>query len=388
MKNIILFGAGRYGKAAAKYYGIENVKCFVDNNSTKWENFIDNVPVISAEKLKQIFSEETDEIIITVRYYRDIEEQLKQLGISRYKIFSTGNDKRYYPANQLVFNPYEDSSKSELNEEEYNMSNKNSPVKEITRKMVDEMSGNIPLFDHIEIETINRCNGVCSFCPINALADKREKKIMPIELFQKIVDELAGLNYTGKIALFSNNEPLLDERIIDFYKYGRSMLPNAYFFMFTNGTLLTLEKFIELIPYLDELVIDNYNQELKLIPNSRAIKQYCESHEYLKDKVTIVLRKPNEILSTRGGDAPNRKQMISYPDATCVLPFKQMIVRPDGKVSLCCNDPLGKNTLGDLAEESILEVWYGKKYGQVRKALLIGRSEWEHCIYCDVFSTG
>ena len=46
--------------------------------------------------------------------------------------------------------------------------------------------------------------------------------------------------------------------------------------------------------------------------------------------------------------------MIMHDDATCVLPFKQMIIKPDGKVSLCYSDSLGKNILGDLTKNSVV----------------------------------
>lgn len=63
-----------------------------------------------------------------------------------------------------------------------------------------------------------------------------------------------------------------------------------------------------------------------------------------------------------------------------------MIVRPDGKVSLCCNDPLGKNTLADLTKENIVDAWYNDRFQTVRKCLFKGgRKEWGHCIYCDNF---
>ena len=163
------------------------------------------------------------------------------------------------------------------------------------------------------------------------------------------------------------------------------MLPNARMHLFTNGTLLTLDKFIELIKYLDELIIDNYQQDLRLHKNSQRIADYCNEHMELKEKVTIVLRKPHEILTSRGGDAPNRTEMPSYADAKCVLPFKQMIVRPDGKVSLCCNDPYGKCTLGDLNMESLTDVWYGKAFEEVRTRILKGRGELSHCSHCDTF---
>lgn len=77
--------------------------------------------------------------------------------------------------------------------------------------------------------------------------------------------------------------------------------------------------------------------------------------------------------------------MVSYGKERCALPFKQLIIRPDGKVSLCCNDPLGKNTLGDLTKESVLDVWNNDKFKTVRKCLYEGRANWKHCEYCDAF---
>lgn len=254
--------------------------------------------------------------------------------------------------------------------------------------MVETMREKQVMFDHVEIETVNRCNGNCSFCPVNKNDDAREYKIMSEEVFKKIIQQLADINYSGKLALFSNNEPFLDSDILERHKYTRKKLPNARMHLFTNGTLLTVERFKELMLYLDELIIDNYQQDLKLIKPCQEIAEYCEWHPELKKKVTIVLRKPHEILSTRGGDAPNRKDMISYGKERCILPYKQLIIRPDGKVSLCCNDPLGKNTLGDLTKESILEVWNGQKFRIVREALYRGRENWKHCTYCDYFNLG
>lgn len=62
-----------------------------------------------------------------------------------------------------------------------------------------------------------------------------------------------------------------------------------------------------------------------------------------------------------------------------------MIVRPDGKVSLCCNDPLGKYSLGDLNEQSIKEVWYGEQYNTIRNKIISGRKNLDKCNRCDVF---
>ena len=218
--------------------------------------------------------------------------------------------------------------------------------------------------------------------------ETRVEKRMDEALFRKIIGELKEISYDGKLALFSNNEPFLDERIIEFHRIAREQLPNARMHLYTNGTLLSLDKFVKILDYLDEIVIDNYNQNLDLIPNNRKIRDYCEEHPELIKKVTIVMRKPKEILTSRGGDAPNRKELISYENDSCMLPYRQMIIRPDGKVSLCCNDPLGRTTLGDLNEQSILEVWYGDKFGDVRNSIAQGRGKFDHCKYCDSFIVG
>lgn len=252
-------------------------------------------------------------------------------------------------------------------------------------KYVDECDiDNLDLFLRIDIETINRCNGTCPFCPVNAKEEQRPYAKMSEDLFKKIIDDLHELNYSKSLALFDNNEPFLDERIVEFQKYVRKSLPNAFLDLWTNGSLLTLDKFIEIIPYLDRIVIDNYNDELILNPNSKIISEYIKDKPNLMDKVVIYMRKQNEVLTSRGGTAPNKKDGDYHIDTKCVLPFQQFNVRPDGKVSLCCNDALGTYTLGDLNKQSIKEVWYSDEYMKIRKEMKEnGRRNLKLCNNCD-----
>ena len=242
-----------------------------------------------------------------------------------------------------------------------------------------------PLFTHVEIETINRCNLNCSFCPIGKSRDTREKAIMSDELFEIIVDQLKDMDYSGRISTYSNNEPFLDERIIRFNKYIRNNLPDAHVSLYTNGTLLSLEKFKGIIDYIDDLVIDNYSNDLKMHLRSKEIYDYCNDSDELREKVTIVLRRSNDVLTSRGGDAPNRKKSVLWPTAKCMLPYFQLIIRPTGELSACCADPLGKRTLGDLRKQTILEAWYGEEYRKFRRELANGREKVDGCRYCDTF---
>lgn len=384
-KRIIIFGAGLYGTKAYEKFGEEAVECFIDNSEAKQGSLVHGRQVKSLQEvLPQI---DKYQIVIATSYFTSIEKQLLELGITDYKVFEGDFIHGYYETDELVVNPYETNHEAET-EEEWVEQEKLVYSRKAVNGEVEKLFHNQPLFSHIEIETINRCNGICSFCPVNKKEDPREKKMMTRKLFECIVDQLAEIDYSGRFTTFSNNEPLLDDRIIDFNEYARKKLPHARMHLFTNGTLFTKEKFIALTNILDELVIDNYQQELKLIKPCIEIKEYCEEHPELKRKVTIVLRKPREILTSRGGTSPNRKLLLEYGDDKCLLPYKQMIVRPDGKVSLCCNDAIGYYTLGDTNKESLLDIWYGPKFQMVRKCLYEGRKHWGNCKYCDAFSMG
>lgn len=253
-------------------------------------------------------------------------------------------------------------------------------TEEYLRKYYD--CGKQPLFSSVEIEVINKCNGVCPFCPVNKYSDPRELKRMSTKLFKKIIDELGAMNYSGRLALHSNNEPFLDNRIIEFAKYAREHVPNAYIYMFTNGTLVTLDKFNEIIPYLDRMIIDNYNDELKLHKNAQLINQLCRKDPTLDKKVEIHVRKVHEVLNTRGGQSPNNQRKRTLV-MSCILPYKQIVIRPDGRISLCCNDPYGKNTLADLNKMTLKEAWHSERYEKVRRTLRSGRRSINLCRYCD-----
>ena len=287
---------------------------------------------------------------------------------------------RYYAAPDVwIFKAEE----PEFDEEALIAQSRSRASKNIVDEYMYELEVSKPLFNHIEVETVNRCNGVCSFCPVSANHERREFAKMDEALYYRIVDQLAGMNYSGRFAPFSNNEPFLDERVADFLKYARKKLPNARIHLFSNGTVLSVDTFAKAVEYLDELYIDNYNQQMQLIPPIRKIADYCDEHEELKKKVTICIRKPQEVRTSRGGDAPNRTRQEVIPEIGCVLPFSQLIIRPDGKVSLCCNDPYGKYTLGDVNTESLVDIWYGERFNKVRKAMFKGRASWGECRYCD-----
>ncbi len=159
----------------------------------------------------------------------------------------------------------------------------------------DYLYNNHALFSSVQIETINRCNGSCSFCPVNKNQPQRPYAKMTEELFKKIVDDLASIGYKDTLTLHCNNEPFLDDRIIEFAKYARGKLPNAYISIWTNGSLLTVEKVKNIMPYLNDLTIDNYNDNLELNDPVKPIYELTKTDSDLNQRIRIALRKQNEL---------------------------------------------------------------------------------------------
>ena len=244
----------------------------------------------------------------------------------------------------------------------------------------------VPLFSRVEVETINRCNGACTFCPVNKNDDPRPLAKMTDELFEKILTELHELDYSGTFCLFANNEPFLDKRLETFAKAARAALPKARIEIFSNGTVIELDRFIEIIQYLDLLVIDNYNDKLKYNEKTKAIQAYLKQNPEHKAKVSIRMRKETGLMSTRGGQAPNNSKRKALP-LSCLLPFYHLYIRPDGKIGLCCVDALAKHTLGDVSTQSLKDIWYSEAYSNIREKIRKGRETLEVCRYCDSFGS-
>lgn len=274
---------------------------------------------------------------------------------------------------------------------------KQKKIRRMNKKLKRIHIDNMPLFEQVEIETINRCNGECAFCPVNKNQPQREYARMTDELFAKIIDELSEINYKGQLCLSSNNEPFLDKRIIDFAKMAREKVPNAEIYMWTNGTIANYKMIEEIIDYLSYIYIDAYSVDNSLSDNIQeifdyfnakndgSVKIYEKTHIPSETKISIFKRDQQEVLSSRGGQAPNKTEVPKISKIKCSRFFEKVIIRPDGKLSLCCCDALGKYTMGDVSDKTLLEIWnHSEEYKRLRTEMKKhGRKNIDLCRKCD-----
>ncbi len=240
------------------------------------------------------------------------------------------------------------------------------------------------------IETINRCNSTCEFCSANINAENRPFCRMEQGLFEKVIDQIAEWDYAGYISLFVNNEPFMDTRVIEQHKYIREKLPKARIKVFTNGLLLTVEKFIEIAPYVDLFIINNYCEDKKLHKNVEELYEYLKAHPRLHEnmEVRIQVRYIKEVLTNRAGTAPNKKAGVKTIKEPCLFPYTDMVIYPNGIVGMCCCDVKEVTNLGDLNEETVQQVWTGERAEKLREQLRKGRDGHQFCAHCDFVDTG
>lgn len=231
------------------------------------------------------------------------------------------------------------------------------------------------IFTSVLIETFPYCNRKCSFCFNNDRFPERELGIMSTGVWEKIIEELSSIDFAGKIFTHGYGEPLLDKRLPELISFARGKCPYAEIMFASNGDFLTEELLSELIRKgLDHVLITNYDDFEK-----SNLAELCEKYP-----AHVVYRSCKEMrLQNKAGVLLNRKNI--HHNTPCLQPFTELVIDWKGNIVLCCNDYYEKHVLGNVKDESILEVWYSDKFNEYRRILKRGnRAKIDICKNCDV----
>ncbi len=240
-----------------------------------------------------------------------------------------------------------------------------------------------PFFHQIQVETCSFCNNDCHFCPASTTVDQRPKSFMSWEIIHELTEQLKSIQYNGLISLFNNNDPLIDKRLAEIIRYFKRELPETKIEIYTNGILLDMNKATELWEAgLDSLMIDHYYTKSERNRKIELFKEEFKKSPYAETRTVTINEINKEIIrSSRGGQAPNKKQAKS--GGFCAYPFMQFNVNYEGGVHLCCNDVYYQEMLGNITETHIREIWNSPKYQTLRKQLLKDDRNFGICRHCD-----
>ncbi len=284
----------------------------------------------------------------------------------------------------------------------------------------------------IDAEATNCCNLDCVMCARQIM--KRKTGKMSMELFKKIADEAAAEGCKG-LRFIRYGEPLLNEKIFEMIAYTKKKGLLAH--MTTNGLLLNDEKIKAIFDTgLDSIIFSlqgTTRQEYELMRNN---KQYDLLESNIK-KVTEERKKRNSNkpfiqVTTTILDETDKQLRIFYEkwekivdkvdnwhttlerlkgieraeklfarqkinetipkwekntgrNWRCNEVMTKLSVDWDGVVTACCGDFDRNLEVGNLENNSLKEIWNGKKMNSLRETL--GKGQRDKIPFCSKCSS-
>lgn len=234
------------------------------------------------------------------------------------------------------------------------------------------------MFKVVELEVNSMCNRKCSYCP-NATA-RRPSGFMPQELFDKIIGELAEIDFDGRVSYHFYGEPLLDKRLPDLIETTARRVPKAKTEIYSNGDFLTVPVFREYRARgLGHFLITQHDNLMP--PNLQELVDTLTPEE--KGHLTIRFAK-DRFMINRSGHVQGLGVVNEPLKAACDWPLTTMVVTLQGNVVLCCNDYFEDEVVGNLRTQTLREVWTGAAFTALRAALARGDRTKSHlCVECD-----
>jgi hypothetical protein len=233
------------------------------------------------------------------------------------------------------------------------------------------------LFDRLEIETQSSCNRVCPTCLRNSFPDRAavggyfEARQMPAAQVCDLIDQAVALGFRGTLFLSFYNEPLLDSRLAELAHYAQAA-GEFEVSACTNGDLLTAELAAQLDGAFDTL----------------RVALYDAGHDEELERLMGSWFQRTRLTFTGGRHIPRHFTCLPayaalIADQPCEMESQQrMCIRHDGELLLCCEDIQGEWGLGNVAERSLRDLWFGEPHASRLQALAQPGGRSGYCLTC------
>lgn len=229
-----------------------------------------------------------------------------------------------------------------------------------------------------EIETQTTCNRGCGYCP-NSIYHRPYSRL-ELPLLEKIFAELAELNFSGRLSFHFYNEPLLDERLPGIVSKAKSVLPATRIVIYSNGDFLDLGLFRELINRGCDLLLVTAQENAA---HDRGwMKQLSQREQQRLFYQTY--KNPRILYTNRGGLLPRVADPQKPLRTSCTAPSTTLVISAAGNVISCYEDYLEKTVMGNVADDTIANIWGSDKFSRFRSRLVHGdRTAAQLCRLCN-----
>ena len=269
------------------------------------------------------------------------------------------------------------------------------------------------------MELTEGCNLACSFCGIQQIRDNgadgptwthgknsKEYKFMSKETLYSIINTVKNSNWNPRFEFAMHGEPTMHPEYKEFIHIVRTSLPKASIMMTSNGGGLLGDvntKVNELMEAgLNILFLDNY-ERIRIVDKIKEkyngpyqVIEYPQNpegnpHKRKKPHEKIIVVGADLTIATSGTHAQvsnhagsafplNHKQQ----GKRCAKPFRELSVRWDGNVAVCCNDWTGIYKCGNVNDYAkIDDLWNNDAFYSARVKLYHGQRDFGPCNGCD-----
>lgn len=266
----------------------------------------------------------------------------------------------------------------------------------------------------IQVEPTQGCNLQCSFCGINGIQNKPAEsyRFMNVHTAKRIAQEIKRAGWNSRIEFAMHGEPTMNPDLREIISIFRNWLPKNQLMVTSNGGGLlknTPTRIQELFDAgLNILALDAYENvnivpkifdRIKGIERDYSIVQYPNGNATLTPhsrwpRGTRVVMIVQDISSANDGVHATLNNHCgmgaslnnSAQGKKCAKPFREMSIRWDGSISLCCNSFSGRYDCGNINHSPIDEIWNNKAFRIARLHLYHGMRDFTPCQGCDALS--
>tara|TARA_R100000808_G_scaffold15950_1_gene36360 strand:- start:13984 stop:14982 length:999 start_codon:yes stop_codon:yes gene_type:complete len=279
----------------------------------------------------------------------------------------------------------------------------------------------------IQLELTEGCNLACSFCGIASIRDNkangpeniRGKNSHPYKFLNwgsalvvanKIQAAITNHKWNPRIEMAMHGEPTMNPEYKSIVALLREKLPKTHLQMTTNGGGLLKGDLIQNIndlmgAGLNVLLLDNY-EGIKICDKVREkytgpyplfeypLNKKANPHRRRKPSDHDIVVTQDISTASQGNHATvNNHAGSAFPPNNraegrrCAKVFREMSIRWDGKVAICCNDWPGFYRCGSATgSNSLEELWQNNAFRAARKKLYHGERDFGPCDGCDALS--
>ena len=270
----------------------------------------------------------------------------------------------------------------------------------------------------VQVELVEGCNLRCSFCGVNGIrGPERTYKFMTPKTAHNLGKMMRANGWNSRIEFAMHGEPTMHPNASEIISILREYLPKASFLMLSNGggllpdplpkiaalfaagiNTLGLDEYdgISLVPRImsklgedPALMLDTLKADIYPYPEVAAGNPHTRQHHKARrlvhiSPIDVSTGGTHATLNNHcGSGAPLNDHGAGKP---CAKPFREMSVRWDGGVAVCCNDWRGKLKIGNVNADTLDQIWTGPIMQAARRKLLVGERDFGPCKGCDAVS--